>query len=105
MTCSLLEQFLVYIIYYLTREGVLTIRNLYMPLYKSSEFGQVIATVWVDDIIIPGGNSDVYDRRQRILYEIQNRRLRCVIVVQGFKPGCKQGKCVKRDFRHFNISN
>ena len=48
---------------------------------KSTEFGQVIAIVWVDDIIIAGSNTDVLKKAQRVSYdEIQNERPRCFIM-------------------------
>ena len=44
---------------YLTQEGF--VQSLADPFVyvKSTEFGQVIAIVWVDDIIIAGSNTDV----------------------------------------------
>lgn len=66
-----------------------------MPLYKSSEFGQVFAIVWFDDIIIPGGNSDVLiDVKESFMrfkidgYEVCYRGSRVQV--------CKQGKYVEK---------
>ena len=51
---------------------------------KSTEFGQVIAIVWVDDIIFVGSNTDVKKKAKVSYDEIQNERPWCFIKVPRY---------------------
>ena len=51
---------------------------------KSTEFGQVIAIVWVDDIIFVVSNTDVKKKAKVSYDEIQNERPRCFMKVPRY---------------------
>ena len=69
---------------YLTQEGF--VQSLADPCVyvKSTEFGQVIAIVWVDDIIFVVSNTDVKKKAKVSYDEIQNERPRCFMKVPRY---------------------
>ena len=98
---------------YLTQEGF--VQSLADPCVyvKSTEFGQVIAIVWVDDIIIAGSNTDVLKKAKgSLMMRFKMKDLGVLSWILGIQFKCEndciemsQSKFVEKIMERFNMSD
>ena len=98
---------------YLTQEGF--VQSLADPCVyvKSTEFGQVIAIVWVDDIIIAGSNTDVLKKAKgSLMMRFKMKDLGILSWILGIQFKCEndciemsQSKFVEKIMERFNMSD
>ena len=98
---------------HLTQEGF--VQSLADPCVyvKITEFGQVIAIVWVDDIIIAGSNRDVLKRaKESLMMRFQMKDLGVLSWFLGIQFKCEndciemsQSKFVEKILERFNMSD
>ena len=98
---------------YLTQEGF--VQSLADPCVyvKSTEFGQVIAIAWVDNIIIAGSNTDVLKKAKgSLMMRFKMKDLGVLSWILGIQFKCEndciemsQSKFVEKILERFNMSD
>ena len=98
---------------YLTQEGFVQSQLIRVFMLKVLNFGQVIAIVWVDDIIIAGINTDVLKKaKESLIMRFKMKDLGVLSWFLGIQFKCEndfiemsQSKFVEKILERFNLSD